>query len=187
MAIERGYTLIEAVLVLLIVGILAAFIAPILGSAVDSYDDTAQNVEALTKLRYAMERLAREIRAIRRDPLDPGSYDIVSPTGTYMTATRFDFCRSDGRRITIDNASVATEVRLADSTPASYTSTCPSAAVTALTLADKVTTFSLTYRTASGAAATGKTDVAFVDIALTLTSTGGVAHSAAMRVDLRNP
>src|SRR5205814_9023804 len=95
---HRGFSLVDVVMVLIISGILVVFIAPILTLGVESYDRTSRNVEVLTKMRYAMERIAREIRSIRRDPLDPASYDIVT-----MTTTQFAFCRPDGTRVIIDN------------------------------------------------------------------------------------
>jgi MSHA biogenesis protein MshO len=177
-----GATLIEIIVVIIISGILVVFIAPVLATAVDSYDRTSRNIEVLTKMRYAMERLAREIRSIRRDPLDPGSYDVV--TGS-MTATKFEFCRADGTRVTIDNTTLASEVRLGYT--AGFSSTCTSSAATTRTLTDAVTAFTMTYRTITGAVATGKTDVAYVDIALTITGTSTSAYNSAMRVDIKNP
>jgi type II secretory pathway pseudopilin PulG len=178
----RGATLIEIIVVIIISGILVVFIAPILTTAVDSYDRTSRNIEVLTKMRYAMERIAREIRTIRRDPLDAGSYDVV--TGS-MTATKFEFCRPDGTRVTIDNTTLASEIAIGYT--AGFTSTCTASAASTRTLTDSVTAFSLTYRTVTGGVATGKTDVAYVDIAVTITGTGTSGYNSSMRVDLRNP
>jgi MSHA biogenesis protein MshO len=177
-----GATLIEVIVVIIISGILVVFIAPILTTAVDSYDRTSRNIEVLTKMRYAMERIAREIRSIRRDPLNVDTYDVV--TGS-MTATKFEFCRPDGTRVTIDNTTLSTEIALGYT--AGFTSTCTASAATTRTLTDSVTLFSLTYRTITGAVAAGKTDVAYVDIALSITGTGTSAYSSSMRVDMRNP
>src|SRR5206468_3344373 len=124
-----GFTLIETVMVLIIIGILAVFIAPVLSTAVNSYDTTSRNIEVLTKMRYAMERMAREIRSIRRDPVNVGNYDIV--TGS-MTAAKFEFCRPDGTRVTIDNATSASQVQIGYTT--GFTSTCTSSAATIQTL-----------------------------------------------------
>ena|SRR5947207_14005101 len=169
-------------MVLIISGILVVFIAPILTLGVDSYDRTSRNVEVLTKMRYAMERIAREIRSIRRDPLDRGSYDVV--TGS-MTGTKFEFCRPDGTRVTIDNTTSATQIALGYTT--GFTSTCTASAATTQVLTDSVTTFSMTYLTVTGAAATGKTDVAYVDLSLWITGTGTLVYKSSMRVDMRNP
>ena len=176
---RAGYSLIELVIVLIIIGVLAAFVSPILTTAVTSYDTTAQNLEALTKMRYAMERIAREIRAIRRDPLDPDSFDIV--TGS-MTATKFEFCRSDGTRVTIDNTT-STEIKLGYTS--GFTSTCTASAATTYRLTDNVTAFSLTYRTITGAVTASKTSVAYVDLDFTISGVG--SHSGSMRVEMRGP
>jgi len=180
-----GFTLIEAIMVLIISGVLVAFMLPIMTSAVDAYDRTTRDLEVLTKMRYAMERMAREIRAIRRDPLDPASYDIVT-AGSGMSATKFEFCRSDGTRVTLDNLTLASEIALGYA--AGFTTTCSASAVTTQTLTDSVTSLTFTYRTRSGAVATGKSDVAYVEIDLRLTGTSTPAYnSMVMRVDLRNP
>ena len=180
----RGATLIEIIVVIIISGILVVFIAPILATAVDSYDRTSRNIEVLTKMRYAMERISREIRSIRRDPLDSGSYDIATALSG-MTAKKLQFCRSDGTRVTIDNLSLATEIAV-DYT-SGFTATCTAATLSGQTLTDSVTLFNFTYLTITGAAATGKTDVAYVDIDLRMAGTGTSTYLNTMRVDLRNP
>src|SRR5260221_11375193 len=96
----RGFTLIEIVMVVIIMAILAAFIAPILAEAVSAYDTISRNIEVLTKMRYAMERLAREIRMVRRDPVNSGNYDIVT-----MAANSLEFCQADGTGVIISYAS----------------------------------------------------------------------------------
>ena len=173
-----GFSLVEMLMVIIIVGILAVFIAPILSTAVDSYDTTSRNLGVLTKMRYATERVAREIRAVRRDPANTANYDFAS----IGSPTKLDLCRSDDTRVSLEL--VATELRLAYTT--GFTSTCTASAAPTLALADGVTAFSLTYRKWDGTAATGLNDVAYIDIAMTLSDTG-VTYSSNMRVDLRQP
>ena len=175
---EAGFSLVEMVLVIIIVGILAAFIAPILSTAVDSYDVTSRNLGVLTKIRYATERVAREIRAVRRDPANSANYDFAS----IASPTKLDLCRSDNTRVSLEL--VATELRLAYTGGA--TSTCTVSAVPTLPLADGVTAFSLTYRQWDGTAATGLNNVAYIDVAMTLSDTGAT-YSSNIRVDLRSP
>ena len=179
----RGYTLIEAVLVILIVSILAAFVAPVLSTAVSSYDVTTRNIEVMTKMRYAMERMAREIRQVRRDPVNSAEYDIAS-----MTATNFQFCKADNTRVRINYTSP--NVGLAYT--AGFTSTCTPAAVATQVLTDQVTSppanpFTFTYRLANGNPGATRANVAFVDIDMTITGTGTGAYTNTMRVDLRVP
>jgi prepilin-type N-terminal cleavage/methylation domain-containing protein len=183
----RGYTLIETVIVIVIVAVLAAFIAPVLSNAVTSYDTTTRNVEVLTRMRYAMERMDREIRDMRRDPVDSAQYDIVVGS---MTATMLEFCKADGTRVTVDGAAVAGEVRLGYT--AGFASTCTASAATTQTLTDAVTAFTFIYCQIDGTSCTpgftvDQTNVAFVDITMTLTGTGTGAYTSTARVDLRSP
>lgn len=176
----RGFTLIEVVMVIIILAILVAFVAPILSGAVGAYDTASRNIEVLTKMRYAMERIAREIRMIRRDPVNSANYDIV--TGS-MTVSKFEFCRAGGTRVTIDYTSP--NLKLGYTT--GFTSSCTASAATTQTLTDAATSFTLTYRTIGGGVAAGNNDVAYVDVAMTITGTGTSAYNSSMRVDMRNP
>lgn len=194
---RTGYTLIETVVVLIIIGVLAAFIAPVLTESLAAYDSTSRNIEVLTKMRYAMDRMSREIRSMRRDPANSAIYDIV--TGS-MTATKLEYCKADGTRVTIDNAALASEVKLGYT--AGFTSSCTASAATTQTLTDAVTTFCLSYCQIDGttctrtntpavctatAAVVDETNVAFIDVTMTLTGTRTGAYANTMRVDLRNP
>jgi prepilin-type N-terminal cleavage/methylation domain-containing protein len=61
----RGFSLIELVITTVVIGIMAMALAPLLLSSLNAYDSTLGNVVALDKLRYATERLAREIRGVQ--------------------------------------------------------------------------------------------------------------------------
>jgi type II secretory pathway pseudopilin PulG len=182
-----GYTLIEAAIVITIMGILVAFIAPILLNAVNSYDTTSRNIEVLTKMRYSMERMAREIRNLRRDPKNTARADVSS-----MTATKLEFCQGDGTRVTLDAAAVAGEVRIGY-TAGSLQASCAVGAATTNTLTNSVTAFQFQYCridsvcAASSGATVSELSVAFVDISMTLTGTATSAYTSTLRVDLRNP
>ena len=177
----HGFTLIEMVMVVIIMAILAAFIAPILAEAVSAYDTISRNIEVLTKMRYAMERLAREIRMVRRDPVNSANYDIVT-----MAANSLEFCQADGTGVIISYASPNVSVAFTNAGIFSSVS-CSASALTARVLTDMATGFTLTYFNAAGGAAVGKNDVAYVQVALTVTGTGTSAYNLSTRVDLRNP
>lgn len=166
----RGFTLIEMVVTLVLVGILAAIGLSILSNSARAYSATQESLATLGKLRYATERLAREIREVRRDPLAPGDYDIA-----VMTTATFQFTRTDGVETTLEAAPPRLTLRystpVADPPPA---------------LTDQVASFAFKYFKADGVtAATSKSDVAFVETNLTLTQ-GGADYAQRTRISLRN-
>ncbi|NJD36059.1 MAG: prepilin-type N-terminal cleavage/methylation domain-containing protein, partial [Betaproteobacteria bacterium] len=70
----HGFTLIELIIVVIVIGIMAAVLAPLAVSSLRAYDAVLGDVVVLDKLRYATERLAREIREV--------DYVAPPPTGT---------------------------------------------------------------------------------------------------------
>ncbi len=61
----RGFTLIELVISTVVIGIMAMALSPLMLSSLNAYDNTLGNLVLLDKLRYATERLAREIRGVQ--------------------------------------------------------------------------------------------------------------------------
>ena len=182
-----GFTLIETVMVLIIIAIVAAFVSPIISTAVTSYDTTSRNVEVLTRMRYSLERMAREIRAVRRDPADNQAYDFAT-----MTQTKVDFCKPDNTRVSIEKPSAVSEVRL--DYLSGIATTCTVSPSTSLPLTDDVTSLSFSYCRIDGAtcasasgATVDRTNVAFIDMTLIITGSGTGAYTSTMRVDLRQP
>ena len=66
----EGFSLLELILVIAILGVLAAFVGPVVFNALRSYDQMQRGVQTQAKMRYAIERMAREIREIRRQVTD---------------------------------------------------------------------------------------------------------------------
>ena len=163
----EGLSLIELVMVIVILGILAAFIGPILYNAMRSYDSGQSAVLTQAKLRYAMERMARELREIRRQTTDATFADV-----TAMGATSIAFFKTDGTQVIL--AASGNQINL------SY------AAVTGM-LTDQLGAFSLAYfqQDAVTVAATSAS-IAFVQISLAV-SEGTNLFSGRVRVDLKNP
>ena len=164
---QSGFTLIELVMVIVILGILAAFVGPVLFNAMRSYQSVQTGVETQAKMRYAVERMARELREVRRQTTDATFLDVTS-----MTASSIAFFKTDGTEVIINVA--GNQVNLAYSTLAG-------------TLTDQVASFSLAYfqQDASTPAATAAS-ISFVEIGMTL-SEGTNLFPARVRVDLKNP
>ncbi|MGD8937342.1 MAG: prepilin-type N-terminal cleavage/methylation domain-containing protein [Thiogranum sp.] len=167
---NRGFTLVELVAALVLLSLMASFALPYLGNGVRAYNDTARSLQTLGKLRYAGERVARELREIRRAP--GGGFDIVTPVGA--PGDRIRFVKSDGVRVTLDGSSPVVTL--------SYDSV---AAETAFTLTDQLVGLTLNYYTRDGLTqATSVNDVAFIEFELVLNN--GSEYSQRSRVALRN-
>jgi prepilin-type N-terminal cleavage/methylation domain-containing protein len=163
----EGFSLIELVMVIVILGILAAFVGPVLFNAMRSYEGVQSGGETQAKMRYAIERMSRELREVRRQATDATFLDITS-----MTASSIAFFKTDGTRVVINVA--GNQLNLAYSTLAGM-------------LTDQVGSFSLAYfqQNASTVAATAAS-ISFVQISMTL-SEGTNLFPARVRVDLKNP
>lgn len=163
----RGWTLIEVILVIVIIGIIAVFVGPLLISAVKAYDRTQTTVNTYAKMRYAMERMAREIAAVRRNPADTTAFDISA-----MTASSMQFFKEDGTEVSI--AAAGGNITL------TYVGTG------AGTLTDSLVSLALAYYRHDGAtAAANARELEFVEIGMTL-SDGTTSYANRQRIALRN-
>ncbi len=78
---HRGFTLIEVIMVIVIVGIIAGLAAMIISHGVRAYSDEAARSDVHYQARLAMERMVREIRMIR------SRTDIAAMTTTNLVFT----------------------------------------------------------------------------------------------------
>jgi prepilin-type N-terminal cleavage/methylation domain-containing protein len=78
---SKGFTLIEMVIVIVLVGILATIAATIIMQGVRAYSDEQSRSDAHYQARLAVERMSREIRLIR------GNADISVMNGTLLRFT----------------------------------------------------------------------------------------------------
>ena len=161
----RGFTLIEMVAVIIIIAILAAAVAPMALSSLRAYDATLNSITTLDKLRYATERLARELRAVNYN----GTNFIIN-----MSTSAPVFTKTDGVAVTVGNA--VPTVTLAYSTIA---------ATPTPVLTDQVSALSFAYYDQDGVSTASSSAVRYVEISLTLAQ-GAQLYSQRTRVALRN-
>lgn len=165
---QNGFSMIEMIVSLVMLSVLGATAGYGLTGGVQAFSSNTDVLQALGKLRYASERMAREVREIRRDTVDPAKYDISA-----MTATTLSFTRDNGTAVTIaDNPPLLT---LAYGVPAGNQ-----------TLTDEVGSMSFAYFQDDGSSvATSSADVAFIEFNLELFR-AGKRYPQRTRVALRN-
>jgi prepilin-type N-terminal cleavage/methylation domain-containing protein len=166
----EGFSLVELVMVIVILGILAAFVGPVLFNAMRAYQSVQTGVETHAKMRYAIERMSRELREVRRQAPDATFLDITS-----MTPSNMAFFKTDGTQVILN--AVGNQVNLAYSSLAGMLSGV---------LTDQVASFSLAYfQQDASTPAAGAASISFVEISLTL-SEGTSLFPARVRVDVKN-
>lgn len=164
-----GFTLIEMVIVITAVAVIGSVLAPMMLKGMQAYESTHSTLNTLEKLRYATERLAREIRAT---DYSGGAYTINMATTPPLT-----FTKADTTPVTV--TTTGSNVTLAYAAPAP--------AVNAV-LTDELSSLAFAYYRADGATtASAAADVRYVQITLTLTNpTNGQAYAQRTRVALRD-
>ncbi len=164
----RGFTLIEMVIVTVVVSILAAVLAPLAYTSLRAYDTTLGNVVVLDKLRYATERLAREIREVNYVSVAGFAFTSRGANSMAFTRTYFDAAGTESADTLVTIGNTGTAVTLQYSLPV---------VVEAPVLTDELGgtagtpsgNLAFSYFQADGAtAATSNTDVRSVEISLTL-------------------
>ncbi len=82
MRAARGFTLVEAVITIVILAVVAGVLAPFIVEATRGFTDTRERAELVAKGRLALERLARDLRQA-----DPGTV-AVGGGGSSLNYTR---------------------------------------------------------------------------------------------------
>lgn len=168
---QTGFTLLEAVAAIVVLGLLIVASMPMLENALNAYTATNNSVAILGKLRYATERMARELREVRHNG---ASYDLN------MSLTAPVFTRVDNvttRVVTI--AQGGGVVTLNYDAPVLV----PVNPVPVLT--DELGTLTFSYIDEDGVATVSAVNVRAVEIYLTLVR-GGATYEQRTRVALRN-
>jgi len=164
----KGFTLMEMVIVLVMLGLMAAIAGPYLSNGMRAYNDSAAAVHTLSKLRLASERLVREIREVRRDAA--GNYDVTLP----LTSGALEFVKTDGEQVSIGDAGA--QLTLA------YSSVAGGAP---FTLSDELASITFTYLKADGTPYTSVADLRIIEFELVLNHAGN-DYRQRSRVALRN-
>ena len=99
-----GFTLIELVMTMVLIGIIAYIVATALTTGIKAYFTTDFRKEALDQSRIAMERMTREIRNVRSlgkdTDIPPDGY--INADITTATATSFCFTDVNGTTISFE-------------------------------------------------------------------------------------
>jgi prepilin-type N-terminal cleavage/methylation domain-containing protein len=165
---QTGFTMFEMVVSITILGIIAAVTAPMFSQGLGAAQSAVDNLHTLDKLRYATERLVREIRQVN---YNGAAYDIST-----MTASAITFTKDDSAATQVSVTTGGGLLIMAYSTPAASG-----------TLTDEVSGFSLAYYDSTGAVTASAANVVFVEITLTLTNTeSGAVNTQRTRVGLRD-
>lgn len=168
-SLPRGFTLIEMTMVIVILGVLAAATVPLLTNSFRAYETNQTNLVTLSKLRYATERIARELREVA---FNGTNYQIAT-----MGANTLSFTKNDAASTVVTiNGSAPPLVTLQYSTPAM-----------SATLTDQVTSLQFQYFDINdNSGGVTNATVAYVDVVLTLTDPNSGAAVQRTRIALRN-
>lgn len=176
----RGFTLIELVIVSIVIGIMAAVLSPLMLSNLRAYDDTLGDLVTLDKVRYATERLAREVREVNYDSTTGFAFSSMGANSMAFTRTFYDATSGTESTATVTVGNTGSAITLAYSTLAG---------TGAQVLTDELngsTGLSFSYFTSDGVTTT--TDplaVRTVRITLTLSHNGN-PYQQTTQVELKN-
>ncbi|MDH4133202.1 MAG: type II secretion system protein [Gammaproteobacteria bacterium] len=157
----RGFTLVEMVIVIVLLGILAAVGAPMIANGMRVAVTTGTGLDTLSQMRYATERLARELREVR---LNGSTYDI-SAASLPVTFTKVDGTvvkiSLTGSNLRIDYGATST------------------------VLSNQASNLTLAYTNVIGTVS--MSNPSFIDLSLALANaTTGASYTQNTRVTLRN-
>ena len=175
MSCARGFTLIELIVAIVLLGILAAMGANMVNDTMTVAWHTAQNSSSSGQARYAMERMTREFREMSFSSSGNLEYDITSNLSNKTTIT---FVKEDGTTVSFTRSAGNLNM-----THAGTTAVLTDQLDTTLT-----NPFVMAYLPLTGSTETGdKGEVRFIQITLNIkNSKTGKTDTYRSRVFLRN-
>lgn len=175
---QRGYTLIELVMTIVLLSLLGAVGVTMISDSFDITLWTNANQASAAKSRYALERLERELREVKK--LAGGGYCVGTLTNPASSltfqqpavgSTNTSACATQSVALTINHAGGQLTLQKAGATA---------------TLLDGVTAFSLNFLDQNLANTTSAASLRYVVINLTVNDASGQAITQRARVALRN-
>ena len=164
---NRGFTLVELVITIVLIGILSVVASTMISDSFKTTRMVNNNQGSGGQARYAIERIAREIRETKY--LSDKTYAILS-----TSATQLVFTKSNDVTVTINSS--GSDLTLDYSSPA-----------TTSKLSNQVSSFGLVYYNISNTITSIKSEIRFIEINLTLRDpTSGQIIEQRTRVALRN-
>lgn len=158
---QRGFTLVEMVMVIILLGILAAIGAPMVADSMRIASTAGTDIGSISQLRYATERLAREFREVR---LSGSAYDIGA------AALPLTFTKTDGTAVTLSLSGSSLSISYGGASTV---------------LSNQVSSLTLTYTNVTGVVYTNSPS--FIDVQISLANpTTGASYTQNTRVTLRN-
>lgn len=150
----RGFTLIEMIVVIILTGIFFSFGSVLLGNVFSSYSLKRDTTDADWQAKVALERMARELRAVRMAVA--ADLDIAS-------AAQIRFVDTDGNGVCFYRDGAANRLmRSADGPATACGTTSPQI------LADNVTALAFTYWDNAGAATATVANVYYVTMSISV-------------------
>ena len=179
---SAGFTLIELITVIVLLGILAAVGSNMLSDSFTTTRMVNAGYASESEARYALERLAREIREVKY--LSAGNFCISTMTASQLVFQKPNAGSSDQTSC----ATASNTITVSYSAPTLTLAYASPASSGTLTSAVASNGFALSYFQNDGTTvATGNTDVAFVLLNLTVAdATSGRSVAQRVRVGLRN-
>lgn len=172
---QAGFTLIELVMVMVILGIVGFTVSALLSGGVGAFSAGREAVDALSELRLTSERIARELRTVRRNPGTPTDFDFLAKTDTSVQFRRWDD-DTNWTTVTISASGSVVTIDYSTVTGGPYT------------LTHSLGSLDFDYLDSNGAETVVNANVAFIDIELSLVDNASPPNNYPQRtrVALRN-